>query len=239
MMKDIYKQIGIYRITNTINGKSYIGKTGMNFGDRWDSHRSLLNSNRHDNRHLQHAWNKYGSGAFEFAKVEVVEDQSLLNDLEIKYIAEYRRNGLSYNLHDGGDGGYNLGKHLSDETKRKIGEKNRANMTGRKASPETRARMSASHKKRYALWTDDDRAAHGRLTAERAVGYKWSEESKAAFSKLQRERPNCAKFTPDDIRAIRAKKANGVKLSDLAKEYNTSSSYISNIVHRRRWADIT
>lgn len=237
-MKDIYKQIGIYRITNTINNTSYIGKTGMNFGDRWDSHRSLLNANKHDNKYLQNAWNKYGSDAFEFCVVEVVDDANLLNDLEIKYIAKYRENGLSYNLHDGGDGGYNLGKHLSDETKQKIGEKNRVNMTGRKLSDETKAKMSASHKKRYALWTDEDRVAHGRLSSKCASGYKWSDESKAAFSRLQRSHPNSAKFTPDGIRSIRAKREAGAKLTSLAEEYSTTPSYISSIVHRRRWADI-
>ena len=40
---NIYKSFGIYRITNIQNGKSYIGKTGMNFGDRWDCHRAQIN----------------------------------------------------------------------------------------------------------------------------------------------------------------------------------------------------
>ena len=43
---DIYHRIGIYGIRNLINGKIYVGKTGMNFGDRWDSHRSVLNNGK-------------------------------------------------------------------------------------------------------------------------------------------------------------------------------------------------
>ena len=43
---NIYFRIGIYGIRNLINGKIYVGKTGMNFGDRWDSHRSLLNNGK-------------------------------------------------------------------------------------------------------------------------------------------------------------------------------------------------
>ena len=237
-MKDIYKTIGIYRITNKENGMSYIGKTGMNFGDRWDSHRALLRSGKHDNPYLQNAWNKYGESCFEFVVVEVVADASLLNELEMKYIAEYRKMNLSYNLHDGGDGGYNLGKHLSDVTKRRIGEKNRVNMTGRHPSEETRRRMSASHQKRYDNWTDDERKEFGKRMSKCSSGYKWSEEARSAFSKVQREHPNSAKFTPDDIREIRRKKANGAKLTELAKEYNTSPVYISHIVHRRRWEEI-
>lgn len=47
MIKEIYRTIGIYRITNLITGKSYIGQTKMDFGDRRDSHFSLLNTGKH------------------------------------------------------------------------------------------------------------------------------------------------------------------------------------------------
>jgi len=237
-LKDIYKDFGIYRITNKVNGMSYIGKTGMNFGDSWDSHRSLLRSGKHDNPYLQNAWNKYGEANFEFAVIEAVSDAGLLNELEMAYIAEYRKRSMSYNLHDGGDGGYNLGKHLSDETKRKIGEKNRVNMTGRKASAETRAKMSASRKARYAGWTDEERSAYGRIMSDRCRGYHWSDEARKAYSERQRTNPNGAKFTADDILAIRAAAENGVSKAELATAYGTSPAYISSIIARRRWAFI-
>lgn len=237
-MQSKYKQTGIYRITNTINGKSYIGKTAMNFGDRWDSHRALLNAGKHNNTHLQHAWNKYGADAFEFAIIELVDDIADLNELEIKYIADYRSRGLSYNIHDGGDGGINLGKHLSAETKAKIGSKNRVNMLGRKATDVTRAKMSAVHSARYASWTDEQRANWGRMSSEKASGYHWSDEARDQFSKKQRQHPNGAKFTPDDIRSIRKERADGATLASLAAKYNTSQSYISSIAHKRRWAFI-
>ena len=73
-----------------------------------------------------------------------------------KYRIEYRENTVCYNESDGGDGGGNLGKHLSDETKRKIGDKNRINMTGKKLSEETKLKMSESHKKRIANMSDDE-----------------------------------------------------------------------------------
>lgn len=202
-MKDIYKTFGIYRITNTINGKSYIGKTGMNFGDRWDCHRAQLNGGYHDNPHLQRSWNKYGADAFEFAVVEKVDDIELLNDLERMYIKQYREAGECYNINDGGDGGFLLGSHLSDETKRKIGEKNRVNMKGRKASAETRKKMSKSQKKRYESWTDEDRAEYGKRIAEYASGYKWSQESKDRFSKTQQTKPNGATLDVETVHLIR------------------------------------
>lgn len=152
---NIYSRIGIYGIRNLINGKTYIGKTGMNFGDRWDSHRSLLNSGKHDNPHLQKAWNKYRQDNFEFIVIEDCEVDEL-SDREKYYIKLYKNMGLAYNIHDGGDEGYNLGKHLSEETKRKIGDRNRINGFGRKASDETKEKMSKSHKgKKYAPMSED------------------------------------------------------------------------------------
>lgn len=70
--------------------------------------------------------------------IEILEDCSNINEKEIEYIKEYKDLGICYNISDGGDGGSNLGKHLSEETKRKIGDKNRINMTGRTASDETK-----------------------------------------------------------------------------------------------------
>ena len=140
---NIYSRIGIYGIKNLINSKIYVGKTGMNFGDRWDSHRSLLNSEKHDNPHLQNAWNKYGEENFEFIIIEECNVEEL-SEREKYYIKLYKDIGLAYNIHDGGDEGYNLGKHLSEETKRKIGDKNRIKMTGRKASDATKKKNVGS-----------------------------------------------------------------------------------------------
>lgn len=237
-MSNIYKEFGIYRITNTVNGNTYIGKTGMNFGDRWDCHRAQLNGGYHDNPHLQHAWNKYGAEAFEFCVVESVEDVSLLNELEIKYIKQYRELGCCYNILDGGDGGFLLGSHLSEETKRKIGEKNRINMTGKKASEETKKKMSESQKKRYESWTDEERAEYGKKISEYASGYQWSEDSKKKFSELQKTKPNGAKYSLEQVHEIR-------RLHELENKSYTEISSIMDIPRHavyliatyRRWAD--
>lgn len=48
----IYNRIGIYGIKNVVNNHIYIGKTGVSFGDRWDSHRALLRGGKHFNQYL-------------------------------------------------------------------------------------------------------------------------------------------------------------------------------------------
>lgn len=237
-MSDTYKTFGIYRITNTLNGKTYIGKTGVNFGDRWDCHRAQLNGGYHDNYHLQSAWNKYGKDAFEFAIVEETDDASLLNDLERKYIKLYREIGLCYNILDGGDGGFLLGQHLTDEAKRKIGEKNKVNMTGRKMSIETRQKMSESQRKRYDSWTDEDRANWGRLSSECASGYKWGAESRERFSNRQQTSPNAAKLTIDDVHEIRHLHEDCKKsYTEISEMLNIPRSNVYNIATYRRWTN--
>lgn len=219
MEESVYKRIGIYGIKNTSNNKIYIGKTSMNFGDRWDSHRSLLRNNKHENPYLQRAWNKYGSDSFEFIIVEECQVNEL-DDKERYWIKYYKDLNLSYNILDGGDGFNNLGKHLSEETKRKIGEKNRINGLGRKASAETRKKMSESHK-----------------------GYKPTPEAIAKTAEASRRamqaNPPLAKLTPEDVRQIRRLNDEGAKSKDLAEQFNVSYQCIRDIILGKRWSHVT
>lgn len=236
----IYTECGIYRITNKINGCSYIGKTAVSFGDRWDCHKARLNGGYHDNPHLQRSWNKYGSHNFEFEVLEVVSDITNIDSLEISYIKAYREIGKCYNILDGGDGGFMLGSHLSEDAKKRISEKNKINMTGRKASQETRARMSASQKRRYLQWTEADRIAHGKISAERASGYKWSDESKKKFSEKQHFSPNGAKYTVETVKEIRRLyEIEDKTFSEISYILNIPRGTIYNIATYRRWANIT
>lgn len=71
-------KIGIYRIKNPINNKIYIGST-KNIEARWAKHRALLRHNKHQNAHLQNAWNKYGENAFIFEVIEECKIEDLIN----------------------------------------------------------------------------------------------------------------------------------------------------------------
>jgi len=103
---------GIYKITNKVNGKVYIGQTyDMNY--RWTHHKSDLNHNRHHNIHLQNAWNIYGQNNFDFAILEKCSvDQ--LDAKEQFWIKQYDSCAKGYNLDCGGLGvrGY---KHTEAE----------------------------------------------------------------------------------------------------------------------------
>lgn len=61
---------GIYLITNTVNGNRYIGSSN-NIRKRLWKHRALLRNNKHENAHLQNAWNKYGEKQFIYSILEI------------------------------------------------------------------------------------------------------------------------------------------------------------------------
>lgn len=66
---------GVYQIRNVINGKIYLGSTSRRFSQRKAEHFKNLRKGLHKNRHLQNAWNKYGSKNFVFEIIEVCDKE--------------------------------------------------------------------------------------------------------------------------------------------------------------------
>ena len=57
---------GVYWIRNLVNNKLYIGSASRCLRNRWATHKSMLNDDKHQSRYLQRAWHKYGPDAFVF-----------------------------------------------------------------------------------------------------------------------------------------------------------------------------
>lgn len=70
---------GIYQIRNLIDGKCYIGQSN-NLRKRRTQHLHALRSGRHCNRHLQHAWDKYGESTFVFEILKVCPVDTLTDE---------------------------------------------------------------------------------------------------------------------------------------------------------------
>ena len=91
---------GIYKITNKLNGKFYIGSS-KDIDQRWNEHKLNLKSNRHINKKLQNAWNFYGEDNFLFEIIEcTVCEQSVLFDREQYYLDLFRpyMRDIGYNI---------------------------------------------------------------------------------------------------------------------------------------------
>lgn len=94
--------IGIYGIHNTLTDTWYVGQSN-DIDWRWYEHKSDLNANRHHNKHLQRAYNKYGRNAFVWSVLEECSIEQL-DEREIFWIAEKNSFYDGYNQTLGGDG---------------------------------------------------------------------------------------------------------------------------------------
>ena len=129
-MKEYYMNSGIYKITNNINGKFYIGSS-KHIDRRWWEHTNDLIKNVHVNSKLQHSWNYHGKDAFEFIILENVSEDKLFEreDFYLKTFKPYMRE-IGYNLSDKASGGDWFTNHPEKENIRKnlsninIGDKN-------------------------------------------------------------------------------------------------------------------
>ena len=105
----------IYKITNTVTGKQYVGQTTGVARDRWKGHRSLKSGNGVSL--IKQAVKKYGKDAFVFEVIDIAETLAQLNHKEVFWITKLNTLSPSgYNIDAGGNG---VGK-VSDETKEKL-----------------------------------------------------------------------------------------------------------------------
>lgn len=143
-MPKIYR---IYRCTNIISGKTYIGFTNKKLEKRIIEHTSA--SKNGSNYLLHKAIRKYGSDSFNWECIyESFDKDYTLSKMENYFIIEnnsYFENGYGYNMTFGGQGGM-FGKKHTDETKNKLKlarEKRVVEpMLGKKHSDETKEKMS-------------------------------------------------------------------------------------------------
>jgi group I intron endonuclease len=145
------KICGVYLITCTANGKSYVGSS-CDVYRRWSEHRKSLNASTHANRYLQRCWNKYSEESFEFCILEECNRCDLIVR-EIFWISYLQADINSDIPSTTGNGMTRSAETCAKISKSKIGhevshatrEKLREANTGKKLPPGTIAKVSAAN----------------------------------------------------------------------------------------------
>lgn len=130
------KIIGVYKITNLINNKIYIGSS-TSIKNRFVQHKRLLRINNHFNKHFQSAWNKYGEENFRF-EILIECKMEKLNIYEDEQILLFKSNNRKYGYNKRIDCKTNFGLKASPETREKL----RLSHLGHKRSKETQEKIS-------------------------------------------------------------------------------------------------
>lgn len=91
----------IYKITNLVNQKIYIGLTTCSLKERWTGHLHCVKS---DPRHLYRSMRKYGIENFKIEQIDKTDNLQELGRLEAYYIEKFnsRDPNIGYNLCAGG-----------------------------------------------------------------------------------------------------------------------------------------
>ena len=183
-------EAGVYLISNNVNGKCYVGST-IHLDRRRLEHFSSLANNKHPNRHLQNAYNKYGVNAFEF---EILE--TILIDDNIKKTLLSREQFWIDNLKPEYNilpvAGSSLGYRYTEETKKKISQSTtgvkkseehakhiREGQSGRVLTEEHKAKLSEAAKHRkfpssHAIISIDGVIYNSLKEASEATGVKYN-----------------------------------------------------------------
>ncbi len=200
----------VYKITNKLNGKIYIGKSSeKNIKERWKKHCSL--SRRQS--YIQRAIQKYGKDNFTFEIIEKIELENESYDYEKDWIKFYNSNNKEngYNLNEGGRGNI-TGKPISNETRNKmsISAKIRAN------TPEFKIQVSERNKL--------------------AIG---SKNPNYNNHKLAGSKNPKAKLTKEIVKQILTDHASKLfTTKQLASKYNLSISGIEKIIYKQNWKHV-
>lgn len=198
----------IYRITNNINGKTYIGQ---------HKYKDLNDNYMGSGFLLKKAYKKYGEENF---KKEIlykdIQYKETADSVEMYAIAKERSIGKAeYNIANGGNGPGTI----SEETKRKIAEANK----GKHHSEETRRKMSETRKGKEGYWKGKSRSEEWKRKMSEALkgnqngkGYHPSEETRKKLSEAHKGKkfgPPSEEWRRKHSEALKGKKwfNNGVK----------------------------
>lgn len=201
--------IGIYVITNTLNGKVYVGKSEISIEDRLKEHKSGTNSNEH----LQRSIKKYGIDNFRF---EVLEECEVSKCCErerywIKKLNSIYPNG--YNYTSGGEN--KSGFTFCEKSKKKMSE------SAKRVSKTEQGKAIHSKGGKARTWSNEERKKVSdslkKLYSDKTKVPMYGKHHTEDWKKKQSERmmgekhPMYGKHISDKAKALKSKAIKGRK----------------------------
>jgi len=204
----------VYKTTNLINNKIYIG-----------FHKSKSKNYLGSGKILKQALKKYGRENFINEILEICNSEEELFKREKYWIKHYDSQNrlIGYNITDGGLGGVGS-KHL----------------LGRKLSEEHRLNISLNHAdvngEKNPMFGKTHTKEVRELLCNLHLGKPLPIETRKKQSKKKSgELNNNSKLTPEIVRTIRKEYENGTKTIHLANKFNVKKPCIWKIVNYRTW----
>lgn len=223
---------GIYCICNRKNGKFYIG-SARNILHRWKhGHIRNLKRNRHSNKHLQNAWNKYGEDCF---ALEVLEYQPnhLLESVEQEYLDMWVTSKLCYNIATSAKAPFS-GRKMSLEHKLKFAYYSLGKIRS-KEHCENLSKSLAGKSIPINVRKKISQSLLGKVESDA------TKQKKSLFWQGKTNNPH-AHLTEQDVLEIRSEfdqnKTNRHYKMALSKKYDVSWNTIHRIVNRHNWNHI-
>lgn len=194
----------IYKITNTVTNRSYIGYTKQDLNVRWKQHYTqALKENK--NRKFYNAIRKYGISSWTTEVLDETDTVSAAKAKEVFYIEKFNTYNFGYNATKGGDG--NNGIIMSEKSNRARSKK----LKGKKKSAETIAKF------KQRKHTDESRQKISMShIGKKKPWVKWTEEQCRARGLTRRAITEC------QYKQIHSMRAQGYKIKDIASESELS-----------------
>lgn len=155
----------IYKITNKVNGKVYIGQTIHTLNHRKNRHIECVHNGT--DRHLYNAMRKYGIDNFVFEEIDHADNIDDLNYLESYYITKYDSVRTGYNMGYGGDNNVMFSQEVkskhdtimrSDSVRDKISKSMKAYRQSHPFTDEHKAKLSQKAKGNHNFGSGDTRS---------------------------------------------------------------------------------
>lgn len=216
---------GVYAITCYGNGKFYIGSS-VNVSARRNSHFSQLRKRKHQNKHLQNAYNKYGEDSFYFDVVEYCTKEDVLT-VEQKWLNFLEPHCKPWGMNNSPTACNKSGFRHSEETKKELSRlaKLRDNNHLKEHAEAMRGKPSINRGKKLRKWTDAEKEAAGKQRKGRVPWNKGIPQSIETIAKIKAYVP-LSKYTEDQKKNCIDLRHTGKSLNEISITMNIPISTV-------------